>query len=133
MNVKQIGVSLAAALLVSVADVPAHHSQVAVYQTNAEQRIEGELLRILLRTPHSWVHVEARDQDGRVRRYAVEWGGASELLTSGINGQTLKAGDKVRVTGRPGRNPDDNRLRMLSIERPADGWSWGLKPGEEAN
>jgi hypothetical protein len=30
----------------------------------------------------------------------------------------------VIVTGNPGRNPDEYRLRLLSIDRPLDGWSW---------
>ena len=52
------------------------------------------------------------------------------LTTAGTLYATMQI---AGVTGRPGRNPDDNRLRMLSIVRPADGWSGGLKPGEEAN
>jgi hypothetical protein len=28
------------------------------------------------------------------------------------------------VTGAPGRNPDDHRIRMHSIVRPKDGWKW---------
>ena len=47
-----------------------------------------------------------------------------------MDGKTLKIGDKVRVTGRPGRNAMDHRLLMMFIERPSDGWSWGNKPGE---
>jgi hypothetical protein len=28
------------------------------------------------------------------------------------------------VVGSPGRNADDYRLRMRSITRPSDGWTW---------
>ena len=108
----------------------AHHSQVAVYQSNAEQKIEGELVQVLIRSPHSWVHVQAKDQKGVVQRFAIEWGGAAQLRNAGIDGKTLKVGDKVKVTGRPGRNPVDHRLLMMFIERPSDGWTWGNKPGE---
>lgn len=109
----------------------AHHSQVAVYQSNTEQKIEGELVQVMVRSPHSWVHVEARDEKtGQLVRYAVEWGGAAQLRSAGVDAKTLKVGDKVRVTGRPGRNPADHRLLMMFIERPSDGWSWGNKPGE---
>jgi hypothetical protein len=30
----------------------------------------------------------------------------------------------VIVTGNPGRNPADHRMRMLSITRPSDGFKW---------
>jgi hypothetical protein len=108
----------------------AHHSQVAVYHSTTEQKIEGELVQVLIRSPHSWVHVQAKDQKGELQRFAIEWGGAAQLRNAGIDGKTLKVGDKVKITGRPGRNPMDHRLLMMYIERPSDGWSWGNKPGE---
>ena len=127
---RNLAVLAAAAALVIGAQVSAHHSQVAVYQSNAEQKIEGQLVQVLIRSPHSWVHVEAKDPGGQVQRYAIEWGGAAQLRNSGIDGKTLKVGDTVKVTGRPGRNAADHRLLMMYIERPSDGWSWGNKPGE---
>ena len=121
---------VAGMVLLGAAGLAAHHSQVAVYQTNAEQKIEGALVQVLIRSPHSFVHVEAKDEKGEIKRYAIEWGGATQLRNAGVDGKTLKVGDKVKVTGRPGRNPVDHRLLMVFIERPSDGWSWGNKPGE---
>ena len=123
-------VLMAAVALATTAGAYAHHSQVAVYRTTEEQKIEGSLVQVLVRSPHSWVHVEAKDENGKLQRYAIEWGGAAQLRNAGIDGKTLKVGDKVRVTGRPGRNPADRRLLMVYIERPSDGWSWGNRPGE---
>ena len=89
---------LAAAAAVAVAfgtqaRVAAHHSQVAVYHSNTEQKIEGQLVQVLIRSPHSWVHVEAKDPNGQVQRYAVEWGGAAQLRNSGIDGKTYSLAD----------------------------------------
>ena len=36
----------------------------------------------------------------------------------------IKPGDHVIITGNPGRNPEDHRLRMRSIKRPSDGFGW---------
>jgi hypothetical protein len=124
-------VGFVAALAVAAgATASAHHSQVAVYDVNGEQKIEGQLVQVLIRSPHSWVHVEAKDEKGQTQRYAIEWGGASQLRNAGIDGRTLRIGDTVQVTGRPGRNPADHRLLMVYIERPSDGWNWGNRPGE---
>jgi hypothetical protein len=120
---------VAAAMLIGVT-AHAHHSQVAVYKTTEEQKIEGTLAQVLIRSPHSWVHIEGTDEKGRPVRWAVEWGGAAQLRNAGVDGKTLKVGDFVRVTGRPGRNAADQRLLMMFIERPSDGWNWGNKPGE---
>jgi len=108
----------------------AHHSQVAVYKTSAEQKIEGTLAQVLIRSPHSWVHIEAKDEKGQLQRYAIEWGGANQLRNAGVDGKTLKVGEKVRVTGRPGRNAADHRLLMVYIETVDGRWTWGNKPGE---
>jgi hypothetical protein len=129
MNRILVGLMLGVVLSLGAA-VSAHHSQVAVYQSDAEQQIEGQLVQVIIRSPHSWVHVEAKDEKGDMQRFAVEWGGAAQLRNTGVDGKTLKVGDQVRVTGRPGRNALDHRLLMMFIERPADGWSWGNKPGE---
>jgi hypothetical protein len=123
-------VGVVAGLLLAGSAALAHHSQVAVYHSNTEQKIEGELVQVMIRSPHSWVHVEAKDEKGEIQRYAIEWGGAAQLRNAGVDGKTLKIGDKVRITGRPGRNAMDHRLLMMFIERPSDGWSWGNKPGE---
>ena len=42
----------------------------------------------------------------------------------------LKVGDVVWILGNPGRNPADHRIRMLTLKRAADGFSWGDKAGE---
>ena len=130
---RQLFALIAGAALAAGATASAHHSQVAVYQTSAEQKIEGKLVQILIRSPHSWVHIEGKDikdPGAAVQRFAIEWGGAAQLSRQGVDGKTLKVGDVMKITGRPGRNPADKRLLMMYMERPADGWSWGNRPGE---
>ena len=102
----------------------AHHSFAATYAEDKTQKIEGTLVQFLFRNPHSFVHVEVADDQGVVQRYAVEWGGGGALGRDGIGRDTLRPGDKVIVIGNPGRNPQDLRIRMMSIVRPKDGWKW---------
>src|ERR1700684_3181994 len=120
-----------AALLISgvlLAGVPAfaHHSFAATYFEDKTEKIEGDLVQFLYRNPHSFVHVESKDpKTGEVIRWAVEWGAGGQLGRQGVTRETLKPGDHVIVTGNPGRNPDDHRLRMVNVTRPSDGWKWG--------
>ena len=111
-------------VIVSGIRVFAHHSQAAVYQGGKKVTIEGEVAQVLIRSPHSFVHVLARDEKGEMQRWAIEWGAGGRLGNQGVTRETLKPGDRVIITGNPGRNPDDRRLRMRTIERPADGWKW---------
>jgi hypothetical protein len=87
-------------------------------------KIEGELVQFLFRNPHSFVQVMAKDEKGEMQRWAIEWGAGGRLGNQGVTRETLKPGDHVIITGNPGRNPDDRRLRMRTIERPSDGWKW---------
>ena len=103
----------------------AHHSFAATYFEDKTQKVEGNLVQFLYRNPHSFVHVEAPDDNGVMQRWAIEWGAGGQLGRQGVTRETLKPGDHVIIVGNPGRNPEDHRLRMVNITRPSDGWKWG--------
>ncbi len=111
----------------------AHHSFTATYFEDRTIQIEGKLLQFLFRNPHSFVHVEAPDEKGDMHRWAVEWGGAGQLANQGVTNQTLRVGDVVSITGNPGRDPSDHRVRMQYLRRSSDGFDWGRRPGETFN
>jgi hypothetical protein len=120
-----VAVTVVALLMISAAVTYAHHSFAATYQEGKTQKIEGKVVQFLFRNPHSFLHVEAPDEKGVMQTWSVEWGGGGQLGSQGVTRESIKPGDKVVVVGQPGRNPDDHRLRMMNITRPADGWKWG--------
>jgi hypothetical protein len=125
---------VAGACALGTTKVYAHHSFAATYLEDQSVTIEGELVQFLFRNPHSFVQVNVTEKDGTVRRYAVEWGGSSQLGGQGVNAQTLKVGDKVIITGSPARGyPAEPRVRMLELKRPSDSFEWGKKAGETVN
>ena len=124
-----VGLLVAAAALVG-GRAYAHHSFAATYLEDQTVSIEGELVQFLFRNPHSFVHVMVKEKDGSMVRYGVEWGGTGQLGTTGVTRDTLKVGDHVIITGSPGRNPQDHRVRMVTLFRPKDGFVWGKRPGE---
>ena len=108
----------------------AHHSFAATYREKDSVTIEGELVQLDFRNPHSFVHVDVKQKDGTTVRYAVEWGGVGQLGQQGITRETFKVGDHVIISGAPGRNAADHRVRMVTLKRPADGFSWGQAEGQ---
>jgi hypothetical protein len=114
----------AATVLSTQVNVFAHHSFAATYFEDQKITIQGKLVQFLYRNPHSFVHVEAPDDKGVMQTWAVEWGAGGQLSRDGVTRESLKPGDVVVITGNPGRNPDDHRIRMQSITRPSDGWGW---------
>jgi hypothetical protein len=124
---------LLAALLFALAVAApafAHHSFAATYREKESVTIEGELVQLDFRNPHSFVHLDVKEKDGTTVRYAVEWGGVGQLGQQGVTRDTFKVGDHVIITGSPGRNAADRRVRLVTLKRPADGFAWGLDPSQ---
>jgi hypothetical protein len=115
---------LAVGAMLAAVPAFAHHSFAATYFEDKTITVEGTLVQFMFRNPHSFVHVEAPDDSGKMETWAIEWGGGGQLSREGVSRDTLKPGDHVIITGNPGRNPEDHRIRMRSIKRPSDGFGW---------
>jgi DNA/RNA endonuclease YhcR with UshA esterase domain len=101
-----------------------HHSFAATYFVDREVTIEGPITQFMYRNPHSFIKVAAPDDKGEVQTWAIEWGGGAQLTQEHVSRDTLKPGDIVTVTGNPGRDPTDHRIRLHRIVRKSDGWKW---------
>jgi hypothetical protein len=124
-----IALAASAALLAGTAAY-AHHSYGATYDVSKEITLEGKLVQFVLRNPHSFVHIQAPDQAGVPQRWAVEWSGTSQLNNQGVQRESLRVGDEIVIVGRPSRVAGEYRALMVSLTRPADGFSWGTRTGE---
>jgi hypothetical protein len=125
--------ALAIGMLTIGANAWAHHSFAATYIEDQSVTIEGQVVQFLLRNPHSFVHVMVKEADGTMNRYVVEWGSPAQLSGQKVTRDTLKPGDMVVLTGNPGRNAADHRIRLLTFKRPSDGWTWGVLPNEKVD
>ena len=126
---RKFALLFAAMLLLAVA-AWAHHSLGATYKANETITLDGKILQLLLRNPHSFLQVEAPDEKGVMQRWSLEWRSAGSLGQQGIKRDSLKTGDEVVVTGNPSRTPDDHRAALVTLHRKSDGFGWGTRPGE---
>jgi hypothetical protein len=117
-------VALLVAIILAGAAATAHHSFATYYFEDRSVSIEGDVVEFAYSAPHAWVHLMAPDTGGVSRRFAAEWANPTRLARDGITADTLKAGDRVLITGSPGRNPGEYKIHLKAIERPADGWNW---------
>jgi hypothetical protein len=115
-------------MLASAPLVSGHHSFAAHYFEEQSVTVQGTLVEFDYSAPHAWVHLTAADERSGSQRYSAEWSNPNRLSRDGITKETLKPGDVVIVTGAPGRNAGENRIHLKRIERPADGWKWGMRP-----
>jgi len=89
------------------------------YATNGKEIVEFDY-----RNPHSWVRVVGKSDTSAGQEFAAEWASPVRLKQWGVTETTLKPGDRVLITGSPGRDPGEHRIHLKSIQRPADGWRW---------
>ena len=122
--------SAVAAALLAAGAAHAHHSYAATYDVSKEVKIEGKLVQVSFRNPHSFVTVSAPDAKGAAQRWSIEWSGTSQLANQGVKSETLKVGDDVVIVGRPSRVPNEPKMLMVNLKRPKDGFSWGTGKGE---
>jgi hypothetical protein len=120
---------LSAAAVVAIAlPVQAHHSFPSTYFVDQSITVKGKVTQFMFRNPHSAVQLLAPGEDGKMVRWTAEWAAAAALERDGkASRDILHPGDEVIITGAPGRNPEDHKVRLYTIERPADGWRWSGK------
>jgi hypothetical protein len=76
----------------------AHHSDAGVY---AEEPItlEAVVVEFRLINPHALIFIDVTDEDGGTTHWHIETGSVAQLARRGWDKDTLKPGDRIRVTG----------------------------------
>lgn len=78
----------------------AHHGDAGRYEDTITT-ISGTVVALQLVNPHSVIVLDVQGDDGKTVRWQAEMGGAAQLARNfGWNRTTLKAGDKITLTGR---------------------------------
>ena len=77
----------------------AHHSFAPHFDSSKPVSISGTLTMYEARNPHSYVHIQAVDENGKTQEYVCESHGVTQLTRNGITPQILKVGARIRVTG----------------------------------
>lgn len=117
---------LVAAGLIALAgagSASAHHSA-AMFDSSKELVIEGTVKAWQFTSPHSWLQVLVRGEDGKTVQWAFEGGGPSGGV---MRKDTFKPGDRVSVKTHPMR--DGRPAGSLGQVTFADGRKIGGRPG----
>ena len=128
MKIK-VSVLFVAATLLVAATAYSHHSFAGTYILEKLHTVEGKVVQLQIRNPHSFIHVEVVGENGQTIRWSIEGGSANQLAPQDDK-PSLKVGDQLRVTGNPARSAEAHRMRLVRMVRPTDGWNWGNEPGQ---
>lgn len=103
MHVKTTLLMLALAILAAPSVGRAHHSVPVNFDQSREVTIEGVLTEIKWINPHSRFRVDVTSADGSKVEWLVEMGAANTMKRAGFPMERFMVGDKVAITGAPGR------------------------------
>src|SRR5215472_3906611 len=93
------GLATGIVVMLAASNAAAHHSFAPHFDRTRTVNISGTVKEYEARNPHSYLHVNAVDENGRTREYVCESHGVTQLTRIGITPQILKAGTQVRLTG----------------------------------
>ena len=128
MNSQTLYVLVAFVMLLIAAPVVAHHSFAAEFDINKPIEIHGTLTRMDWVNPHGWLYVDVTNEDGTVTNWAVEAGGANQLLRRGLRKTDFPIGTELVVSGFLARSGEPV-VNGRNVTTP-DGRNFFLGPGE---
>src|SRR4051812_23173720 len=114
---KRYAIGILAAIVLCMAGTAyAHHSSAGV-DTTKSITVEGTVKLFKWANPHSWIELEVINSKGAPELWNFEMTSPALLVPSGWKATTLKAGDKVKVTGRPLKSGEPGGL-FVSVTLP---------------
>jgi hypothetical protein len=99
MKLKLAFIAASAGLLLSAVPVWAHHAFAAEFDEKKPIKLAGTVTLWELVNPHSWIHMDVKDADGKVTSWTVEGGSPNALLRKGFTKNSLPAGTEIVVEG----------------------------------
>ena len=109
-----------AALSVLAVTADAHHSIAGMYDQSRRVTLDGVIAQYQFVNPHPFVVVDVT-MNGATQSWKAELDNRWELQNVGMTPTTFNAGDRVVVSGSPGRDRTP-LLYVWRLERPADGF-----------
>ena len=92
-------VVVAAALLVGVMPLSAHHAFSAAFDENKPINLVGVVTRVELINPHAWIWLDVKDKNGKAVNWGIEGGPPTNLFRNGITKTSLPVGTEIKVFG----------------------------------
>ena len=112
-------IAVVAVVAASVMRVPAiaHHASAPFYDNTKSVEAVGVVTRFVFRNPHSFLYVDATDENGETIAWEIEMGAAVSMGRRGWTPDSIRAGDRIRAVGQPSRAPGTHGMCCAELTR----------------
>ena len=87
------------ALMATAGRLAAHHAFGAEFDRDAPVKLQGKIVKLEWVNPHTWIHLEVKNAEGKPEVWAVEGGTPNVLLRRGLRRDCLLPGTEIVVDG----------------------------------
>jgi hypothetical protein len=88
-----------AIVLVAGGPLAAHHSFAAEFDAQQPITLRGTVTKVEWINPHSWIHIDVKEPDGKVVEWMIEGGTPNTLFRYGVTKNSLLTGTEIIVDG----------------------------------
>jgi uncharacterized protein DUF6152 len=101
MRAKQMITIACAGVLVILAAAPAwaHHAFAAEFDAKKPVKFNATVTKMEWTNPHVWIHVDVKQPNGTIEKWAIEAGTPNVLYRRGFTKQSLLPGTAIVVDG----------------------------------
>lgn len=91
--------TFALATIALAAPAWAHHAFAAEFDADRPVKFTGTVAKVEFINPHSWIHIDVKNDDGTTARWMIEGGSPNTLFRRGITRNSLPEGTVIVVDG----------------------------------
>jgi len=101
MKILRAWLGVVPVLMVATGSASSHHAFSPVYDEKRLITVVGAVTEFRFINPHAIMLMDVADESGKVAKWTVEFAGRLNLSEVGWTADSVKAGERITVTGNP--------------------------------